>query len=195
MTSSAALPQTRPIVSRFLKDRLGGEAATYAYYDEREERAVSVVEAIGSPSPTLSTFSTASLHGTVNLLDGDDIRVELMMTVLRESACAANVVSTAAFNVMKSGWLAAPGVVFPGVVREYSSGTTTPHVMWTEPFAFDGLGTVTLDGVDVDVHWLQAVPLTEPEAEFLRSEGYDALTARLESADVPYYDLGRPSAV
>ena len=195
MTKRAGLPETRPLVSRFLKERLGGDTSTRAYYDEREEHAVAVVEAVGAPAPSLSTFSTASLHVVENRLEGDDIRVELMMTVLREGAVAGNIVATSAFNVMKSGWLAAPGVVFPDVVREYSPTTTTPHVMWTEPFAFDDLSTVTLDGIALDIHWLQGVPLTDREVDFLRSDGYDAMSARLESQDAEYFDLGRPSTV
>jgi hypothetical protein len=182
-------------VSRFLKERLGGDSSTRAFYDEREQHAVAVVEAIGSPEESLSTFSTASLHVAENWLENEDIRVELMITVARESLFAGNIVATSAFNVLKSGWLAAPGVVFRDVVREYSPTTTTPHVMWTEPFAFEGLSTVSLEGVAEDIHWLQGVPLTDGEADFLNREGYEALTARLESHDAPYYDLERQSTV
>lgn len=195
MTKRAALPETRPLVSRFLKERLGGDTSTRAYYDERELHAVAVVEAVGSPEASLSTFSTASLHVAENWLEGEDIRVELMITVARESVFCGNIVATSAFNVLKSGWLAAPGVVFPDAVREYSPMTTTPHVMWTEPFAFDALSTVSLEGVAGDIHWLQGVPLTDREVDFLKSEGYDALAARLESRDAPYYDLERLSTV
>jgi hypothetical protein len=195
MADRAALPETRPVVSRFLKSRLGGDCSTRAYYDEPEEHAVAVVEAVGSPGPLLSTFSTASLHAVVNRLDGADLRVELMVTVRREHAVAANMVATSAFNVLKSGWLAAPGVVFPDVVREYVPSTTTPHLMWAEPFAFSGLGTVTLEGIAQDIHWLQGVPLSDREVDFLRVEGYDRLSARLEAEDAQYFDLTRSSTV
>ena len=195
MVDRAAMPETRPIVSRFLKSRLGGDCSTRAYYDEREEHAVAVVEAIGSPERSLSTFATASLHAVANRLDGADIRVELMVTVRRKHAVAANMVATSAFNVLKSGWLAAPGVVFPGVVREYVPSTTTPHLMWAEPFAFSGLGTVALEGIAQDIHWLQGVPLTDREVDFLRVEGYDGLSARLEAEDAQYFDLTRSSTV
>ena len=195
MAGRAEMPATRPIVSRFLTTRLGGDCSTRAYYDDREEHAVAVVEALGSPHASLSTFSTASLHAVENRLDGEDIRVELMMTVLREHEVAANMVATSAFNVLKSRWLAAPGVVFPDVVGEYLPGTTTPHLMWVEPFAFDGLGTVGLDGIAAEIHWLQGVPLSDREAHFLRDEGYDGLSARLESEDAQYFDLMRTSTV
>lgn len=195
MTRPGMLPETRPLVSRFLKDRIGGETATRAYYDEREDHAVAVVEAMGWPEASLSTFSTASLHAIENHLEGDDIRVELMMTVLRNCDFAGNIIATSAFNVMKSGWLVAPGVVFPDAVREYFPTSTTPHVMWTEPFIIEGLSTAHVDGVAHDVHWLQAVPLSDREVECLRTEGYDALSAKLEAGDAAYYDLSRPSTV
>jgi hypothetical protein len=116
---------------------LGGESLTRAYYEDGERHAIAVVEASGTPSTTLTTFTAASLHE------------------------AANVLATAGFFVMKDRWLAAPGVVFADVVREYFPNTTVPHIMWTEPFDFDGLSTVHVDGVDQDVHVLQAVPLAD----------------------------------
>lgn len=190
---SRLLPPTRPLVSRHVSKVVGGESSVHAFYDEAEENVVAIVTCAGSPSAELSTFSTASLHVTANFLEGEDIRVELLMVT--ESRCeeVANVVATSAFNVFKDGWLAAPGVVFPDVVHEYFPTASTPHVMWTEPLAFPELSTAALPGVDHDVHWLQGVPLTEPERVLLMNRGFDALSQRLEAAGATYYDLWRQS--
>jgi antitoxin YqcF len=128
------LPPTRRAVSDFFRSALGGDAHVRAYYDEPERYVVSVVEAAHTPSPTLATYATASLHAVPNVMDGHDIRVELLMVAKEGEDAAANVVATAAFCVIKNGWLAAPGVVFPNAVREYLPETTVPHLMWTEPF-------------------------------------------------------------
>ena len=193
--SSRTLPVTRPVVSRHVSRVVGGESSTHAYYDEPEDNVVAIVTCSGTPSRELSTVSTASLHVAPNVLEGDDIRVELLWVAQSGLEEAANVLATSAFNVMKDGWLAAPGVVFPGAVREYYPRATTPHIMWTEPFVFPQLSTVSLEGVEYDVHWLQGVPLTEQERAFLNESGFDALSERLEAADAPYYDVMRQSVV
>jgi hypothetical protein len=174
---------------------MGGDASVHAFYDATEDNVVAVVTAAGTPSPSLTTVSTASLHAVANLLEGDDIRVELLMVTDSGRGEAANIVATAAFCVIKDDWLAAPGVVFTGAVAEYYPDSTTPHLMWTEPFDFPELSTAHVDGVEHDVHWLQGVPLTERERVFLVESGFDALSDRLEAADAPYFDLGRASVV
>lgn len=192
---TASLPPTRRLVSRHVSRIIGGQPSVHAFYDEGERNSVAIVTCTGSPAPQLSTFSTASLHVAPNLLEGDDIRVELSLVAESKSEEAANVVATSAFNVMKDRWLGAPGVVFPDVVGEYFPRASTPHVMWTEPFVFPELSTVTLEGVEFDLHWLHGVPITEQERLFLVANGFDALSARLEAADASYYDLYRESVV
>jgi hypothetical protein len=195
MSRSQTLPATRPLVSRHATHVMGGDASVHAFYDATEDNVVAVVTAAGTPSPSLTTVSTASLHAVANLLEGDDIRVELLMVTDSGRGEAANIVATAAFCVIKDDWLAAPGVVFTGAVAEYYPDSTTPHLMWTEPFDFPELSTAHVDGVEHDVHWLQGVPLTERERVFLVESGFDALSDRLEAADAPYFDLGRASVV
>jgi len=102
-------------------------------------------------------------------------------------------VATSAFFVMKDGWLAAPGVVFPNALSEYYPQTTVPHLMWVEPFDFDGLSTVAVPGLETDLHVLQGVPLSEAECEFLQDNGFDALEQRLSQSEVPHFDLFRKS--
>lgn len=180
-------------VSGFLKARFGPECATYAYYDSSEAHVVAVVEANGVPHAELATFTTASLHATPNLLDGRDIRVELLIVGPRESSGLANVVATAAFCVLKDGWLAAPGVVFPDAISEYFPDATVPHLMWTEPFDFRDLASVEIPGLKADVHILQAVPITEAERQLLLRAGFGALSDALQSAGAEHFDLRRAS--
>ncbi len=189
------MPPTRKLVSDFLKSVVGEQATTFAYYDERERHVVGVTSAAGFPQPELEVFSTCSLHVVPNLLDGTDVRVELLVVGGKGQEDLANVVATSAFQVTKDGWLAAPGVVFPGAVREYIPRSTTPHLMWDAPFAFPELSVVELDGVEAPIHWLQGVPLTEAEWFHLKEHGYDSLAARLEAADAPIHDVFRASVV
>jgi len=195
MHERPTLPVTRKVVSRHASKVLGGESSVHAFYDESEDNVVAIVTCAGTPSGRLTAVSTASLHATPNVLEDDDLRVELLLVTDARYDEAANVLATSAFDVVKDGWLAAPGVVFPDAVREYYRDATTPHLMWTEPFDFPELSTVHLEGLEHDVHWLQGVPLTERERAFLVDSGFDALSGRLEAAAAPYYDLSRQSVV
>jgi hypothetical protein len=104
------------------------------------------------------------------------------------------VLATSAFNVIKDGWLAAPGVVFPGLLKEYGLSETLEHVLWVEPFAYEQLSDVDL-GEGIHAHWLLAVPISEEERRFLVAEGYDALEKRFADAELEYFNLERPSLV
>lgn len=152
---------------------------------------MAIVEASGTPRPQQATFATASLHASGNVMDGRDIRVELLIVAPRHEVVAGAALSTAAFCVMKDRWLAAPGVVFPDVVKEHLPDTMVPHIMWEEPFAFGGVGTVHVDGLEVEAHALRAVPIADSERLFLERNGYWEFTSRLESAKVITHDLYR----
>ena len=165
----------------------------HAYYDAAERNVVAVISSSSTPAPGLDTYATASLHASPNMLDKHDIRVELMVVAGSGTPQAANIVATSALCVMKDGWLAAPGVVFPNAVREYVADTTVPHLMWTEPFDFEGLGKMTVEGIDHEVHALQGVPLSDREHDFLVTYGFDELTNRLESSNVAHFDFHRDS--
>lgn len=194
MPSNRSLPPTRRLVSDRLSTALGGQTEVRAYYDEHERNVVAVVEARGTPSLDSVAFATASLHAYPNHLDERDIRVELLIVAQSDAFEAANIVATSAFCVMKNGWLAAPGVVFPNAVSEYFPRTTVPHVMWVEPFDFEDLSTVGVDGLEHDCHVLQAVPLADSERNFLSVNGFEALEERLSSAGVAHYDFYRAAA-
>jgi hypothetical protein len=104
------------------------------------------------------------------------------------------VLATSAFNVIKDGWLAAPGVVFRGLLKEYGLSETLEHVLWVEPFACEQLSDVDL-GEGIHAHRLLAVPIFEEERQFLVAEGYDALEKRFADAELEYFNLERPSLV
>lgn len=189
------IPESRKSVSDFLRERLGGVTSVHAYYDADESHVVAVVDADGSPDATLQACATASLHAYPNELEGQDIRVEFLLVGSSGSPEIAEIVATSAFFVIKDHWLAAPGVVFPGMVLEHVPTTTTPNLMWQEPFDFDDMGTVEISGVAPAVHLLQGVPLSDPEVSYLREFGFDALTSLLEEKKVDHFDLFRASVV
>ena len=94
----------------------------------------------------------------------------------------------------KDHWLAAPGVVFPGLVREVIKTSRLEHLMFTAPFPWAELGAVEL-GEDITTHWLIGVAISDSERDFLISQGLDRFEALMETRDVEYWRLDRPPMV
>jgi hypothetical protein len=159
--------------------------------DPREENTVSILTCVDSPSTGYSTYSTVSLHEHENRLDGRDIRTELAGVAETTVTAYPDVLSTAAFYVIKDQWLVAPGVVFPGLLLDYELGTEMEHIMWAPPFPWAPLQSVEISP-DLTVHWLVAVPIYESERQFLLLNGYFEFEDRLEAGDTQYFDLRRP---
>lgn len=189
--STGDITAGRP-VGRFLHERLGGTPSVARYYNVDESASVIITTLADVPVPDWAIFSTTGLSQAPNLLAGEDIRVELLACARTGDDEMRNVLATCAFNVASSGWTAAPGVVFRDVITEYLPDATAPHMMWTEPFVAEGLGTATISEVGT-IHWLQGVPLTSREVDYLDRYGFDALETRLADADAEYFDLWRGS--
>jgi hypothetical protein len=187
-------PETARAAARAAAEALGGSPRVTRYHDDNEEHSVDILSCEDRPTPGYTSLSTVTLHRYENRLDDQDIRVELAATAESSAEAMANVLATSAFNVMKDGWLAAPGVVFPGLLQEYGLSETLEHVLWVEPFAYEQLADVDL-GEGIRAHWLMAVPISEAERQFLVSEGYDALEKRFEETELEYFNLERPSLV
>jgi antitoxin YqcF len=187
-------PETARAAARAAAEAFGGKPAVREYLNEAEDRAIDILSCPDRPAPGYTCYSTVTLHLAENTLEGKDIRVELAAVVESSATAMANLLASSAMNVREDGWLAAPGVVFPGLVAEYELSSTLEHIMWMEPFAFEQLASVDL-GDDISAHWLMAMPISEGERRLLIAEGYDALENRFEESSVEYYDLGRESLV
>jgi antitoxin YqcF len=187
-------PETARAAARAAADAFGGTPRVSRYYDEPEQHEVGILVADDRPAPGFTSYSTVTLHQYENRMDEQDIRVELAATADTSAEEMANVLATAAFNVLKDGWLAAPGVVFPDLIREYELSETLPHVLWMPPTPWDSLHSVDL-GEGVTAHWLLAIPIAESERELLVRDGYDKFDALLEERDVEYWNLNREPLV
>lgn len=172
----------------------GGSAAVHQFHDRDEQHSIAVLTCTDAPQEGLLSYSTIGVHTSPNLLDGTEVRVELAGIATADDPGFPNVLATAAFQVTKEGWLAAPGVVFPDLVSEYGLSTTLEHVLWLEPFPWPDLHRVNVSA-ELTVHWLLAVPIAESERRVLHEQGAPALEALFEERDVAYHDLGREPLV
>lgn len=168
----------------------GGVASVQRFYDADESHSIGILTCKGAPQGSFFTYSTVGVHEVPNLLDDKEVRVELAGVAASAETEYQNMLATAAFQVLKEGWLAAPGVVFPDLVSEYGLSESLEHLLWVPPFPWEELNAVEVSST-LTVHWLLGVPIAESERRLLIDQGYSALTRLLEEHDVEYYDLHR----
>ena len=181
------------VVARAAAAAFGGKPEVHAHRDEDRSHSVDIVACADRPSPGLVSYSTLTLHMVPNKIEDDDIRVELAGVAEASVKDFPNLLATAAFYVIKDGWKARPGIVLPSLLREYSLSKTLEH-MWVEPFEWTRLGSVDVGG-GLTVHWLQAVPISETERQYLMDNGYWKFEALITDREVDYWDLDRRPVV
>jgi len=190
------LKTSGPLVAKAALGQIGGTPRTRRYADEDESHWIDIAEFVDRPMVGYSAYSTLSLHMTPNMLEGDDVRVEIAGVARSGASGFPQLLSTAAFFVVKDHWLCAPGVVFPGLLQRYCPGlsNTLEHLIFVEPFPWIGLSSVKLPE-NLTVHWLLAMPIAEAERLYLLEQGYERFEELFQARNVEYYDLDRSSAV
>lgn len=182
-------------IARAAARALGGEPRVVEYHGERDgAEPIAVMSSRDRPTDGFVAYSTVSLHRAPNVIGEQDIRVELVGVAPAEKEEFPNALAGAAALIAEQGHTAAPGVVLPSVLADYDLSETLEHVLLTDPFAYEELGSVEAPG-GPDVHWLQAVPISESERRYVLAEGYDALEQRFEQAEMEYWNLDRASLV
>lgn len=175
-------------LARAAATAFGGTPSVVRYYDSDESHHIDILRCSGAPQQGYETFSTLGLSDYVNHLDGQQVAVELVVVGRTEDEALPKALSTAAFNVMKDGWLAAPGVVFPDLLATYDLSATLPHVVWMPPTPWPSLASLSVEGEPV--HWLLALPLAENERQALNEHGYDHFQSTV-AENLDYFDLTR----
>ena len=166
------------------------------FWDDHHEASVDIVSCGDSPWEGVTSYSTVGVSDIPLVKDGNelDIRTEMVGACGSQFTDFPNYLSTAAFFVINSGWLAAPGVIFPDVLSMYEASDTMKHFLFLPPFLWDErLRTLDLRGRKVA--WLLAIPISQAELEFAESEGVSALEDRFEAHQIDIFDLKRASVV
>lgn len=190
--TDAEVAMARFVGAQLLPD---GRPEVEEYLNREETQALDVLTALDAPSPGFTSVSTLSLHRSPNLVNGTDVRVELV-TVLSgvEPRLATGLLVASSFAAIGEPWPLMPGTVFPGIVADLLGGRTE-HLLLTPPGNFPRLQRWRLEPDELqpgtDVHWLQGVPLHESERRFLVEHGLDALEDRWAAAGIEFYDVGR----
>jgi hypothetical protein len=166
------------------------------YWDENEKSSVYILEAADCPQRGVTSYATIGLSDHPLMFKGKefDTRVELVGACSSSFAGFANLLSTAAFCVINSGWFCAPGIIFPDIVSIYKSSKTLSDIYFAHPFLWGDRLKSTLIG-DRQLAWLLAVPVSKEETAFAQSHGPEQLEALFEERNIDIYDLNRATVV
>lgn len=165
------------------------------YLDKDEKSEIYVLHSTETPGQGLISYCTIGLSDYPD--DGFEVTPPLGVEIIAVSNLPefGEVVSTAAFCVINSGYKARPGGAFPGVVKLHHPDTTVPNLMFVQPYLWgeQSFTSRTYDGKTVA--WLQAVPISDAETQYLLDHGADALNELFEQHDPDFIDLQRDSVV
>lgn len=128
------------------------------------------------PDPGLSSWATleASAFPTpFRTPDQRPVRLEFVAAVDNRLDRFGDAVAACAFAIGPENDVR-PGTVYRDAVSRFYPSASTPHLMSVAPFVWDG-EIASYDDDDAHVTWLQLVPLTDREAQFVAERGSSAL--------------------
>lgn len=186
--------ESNELIARTAAAVFGGSPKVVAYGDESEGSSIDILSCADTPRVGATSYATVGLSDHP-LYKGDEeypVRVEFVGTCNTSFAHFANVLSTAAFNIINSRWFCHPGAIFPGIVGMYDASLTMKHLLFVPPFIWTpDLKTLKLE--DKTVAWLMAVPISEAEYRFAEENSTDDLEVVFEEKEIDPVDIKRPS--
>lgn len=176
------------------------------YWDDAQVTSVDVLfapdsplEGVLVPDPVaggVNAFATIGMSDTPLMMDGKEYKVRAELVAADSGRCKTfpNIVATAAFHVMRSGFFCFPGAILPDVVAQYRASRSMRHLLFVPPFPWERKLRTTKVGKK-KVAWLMIVPISDRERDFADREGTDALEELLERAEADFLDIRRKSVV
>lgn len=173
----------------------GAQCKVLNYMDKDEKSEIHVLHSTETPEEGLISYATVGLSDYPD--DSYEVDPPLGVEIITVSNLPdfGEVVSTAAFCVINSGYRVQPGAIFPGVVRLHHPDTTVPNLMFVDPYLWDDEDLASRVYGEKTVAFLQAVPVSDAETEYVLENGSDALGALFEEKDPDFIDLQRASVV
>lgn len=183
-------------VARKVAEAFGRFPKITNYLDVDESNSVDVAAAADSPQEEITSYSTVNLSDWPLYIDGrvSETRIEIVGAAPNDVELFPNVISTAAFCVIKQKWECYPGAIFPDALAMYHLSTTMKHIMFTEPFVWESLEE-SLQLADRLVSWLMIVPIADSEYDFAIDRGWNDLGQLFEDRQIDIWDMQRKPVV
>ena len=169
---------------------IGGSPTVFEYQTEDKTVSIDIMTCTDKTASELTTLSTIGLANANIGKEFDDmpLRVELMMLGKKNEEIFANILSTAAFWIMKNHHCEF-GLVIENVIEPYMDNATLKHVVLMQPVFWENYSHYELDGNIIA--WLLAVPISEKERLYIEQNGINKFDELLEKSNVDFIDLER----
>lgn len=164
----------------------GGSRSVANYYDELETSSIHVLTTLNDGGKVCAT---------IGLMDAQhEPPTEILMDSVNEDINLENIISTAAFYIMKGGWKISPGAIFETLVTEYHPELELKHLLFVPQYQWgEALSKVKLE--QGDIYPLLAVGITNEELDFVSQNGVSELENLWEKNNVNVLDWHRSSSV
>lgn len=164
----------------------GGSRSVANYYDEKETTSIHVLTVLNEGGKVCATIGLMDVH--------HEPPTEILMDSTSENIRLEDIISMAAFFVIKDGWKIRPGTVFETLVSEYHPELELEHLLFVPQYQWGK----TLSKVKLDqgyIYPLLAVGITRDELDFISQNGVSALENLWEQNDINVLDWHRTSSV
>jgi hypothetical protein len=181
------------LLAKAMASAFGSKPQVSRYWDDHRKDYVDILTCVNAPQANVNSYGTLGLSDCRLLNNGKDVglRVEFVSACGARHKEFANILSTAAFCVINSGWYPSPGGIFSGLISMYQADTDMEHLLFTSPFLWEDLKTLDLD--DKTVAWLMLVPISERERKFAENNGSGALEDLFVEKQIDVFNLDRTS--
>lgn len=176
-------------LARYVAKAFGGAPHVVEFADDARPLAVDILSCEDQPDHGLTSYGTIGLSDTPMTWEKGifPTRLELVGVCRAKEKAFPGILASAAFSIMATEELHAPGDVILNLVRDYVPKTTVPHLYVTAPYLWE-TSLTTKDLGSKKVAWLLVVPISDSELTFLKEHGEDAFEDRFaeEEVDIAY---------
>lgn len=174
---------------------LGKLTNVISYHDDRNIKEINILLVENSLGEGVKACATIGLNKTDLGMKVDDkpLRVELLATAYQnDDNLCQNILSTTAFEIMDRGECK-PEYIVENIVSMYKKEIDMKHILLVDPFLWDNIGTLDIEGLIVT--WLLIVPISQAELDYSKEKGTSTLLDLFEEKQIDIYDINRKSVL
>jgi len=178
-------------IEHLLANAFGGSPLRFRVVHNTRKYEVDVLAMPGKPEAELCCLGTIGLWRT-NLQGpktSESQRVELVSIFEASREGAREVLAVAAFKVMRTQRKLSAGTVFVNCLHDWYPQATIRHLYFVDAnlWSFPQLVPATMGSLQIC--FVEALPITESEYQYVQERGGEALEANLLGASANLWDL------
>ncbi|NUM59011.1 MAG: suppressor of fused domain protein [Bdellovibrionaceae bacterium] len=192
----AVTEDDKKIAKTVLSAFKGGSPVVRNYFNDSHDVSVDILSVVGTPDVDISSYGTIGLSDYPMLECGkkNPTRLELCGAALSSFTLFPNILSEAAFTIIKSSEVWRPGHFLKNIVGHYELESSLRSLYFTTPFFWEeDLHELNLNGKAIN--WLMCFPISDAELGYLEKYGEAQFENMLEAAGVNVFDTSRSSCV